>query len=100
MREEVYYREALALGLDKDDLIRRRLRQKMEFIANDLAPQAEPSEAEQAEFLARHPDRFRVEPRFTFRQVYLNAKRRGDALKQDAARLLAELNQADANADF
>jgi hypothetical protein len=101
VREEVYYREALALGLDKDDLIiRRRLRQKMEFIANDVAAPAEPSEAELADYLAKHSDRFRVEPRFTFRQVYLNAERRGDALKKDAERLLAELNQTNANADF
>ena len=101
VREEVYYREALALGLDKDDIIiRRRLRQKMEFVTDDVVAQAEPGEAELAEFLARHPDRFRAEPRFTFRQIYLNAERRGDALKRDAARLLAELNQADAKADF
>ena len=37
VREEVYYREALALGLDKDDMvIRRRLRQKMEFVTDDV----------------------------------------------------------------
>jgi hypothetical protein len=101
IREEVLAREALALGLDRDDtVIRRRLRQKMEFVANDLAAQAEPGEAELAGFLAKHPDRFRVEPRFTFRQVYLNADRRGDALKQDAERLLAELNRPGKEADF
>src|SRR3990172_6293927 len=101
VREEVYYREALSLGLDKDDLIiRRRLRQKMEFVTDDVVAQAEPGEAELAKFLARHPDRFRAEPCFTFRQIYLNAERRGDALKRDAARLLAELNQAEAKADF
>jgi len=101
IREEVLAREAIALGLDRDDtIIRRRLRQKMEFIANDLAAPAEPSEAELEEFRAKHPDLFRFEPRFTFRQVYLNADRRGDALKQDAARLLAELNRSGAEADF
>ena len=41
VREEVYYREALALGLDKDDtVIRRRLQQKMEFVSDDVAAQA------------------------------------------------------------
>ncbi|SPF39032.1 conserved exported hypothetical protein [Syntrophobacter sp. SbD1] len=101
IHEEVFTREAMALGLDRDDaVIRRRLRQKMEFIVNDLAAQTEPSEAELAEFLARHPDRFRVEPRFTFRQVYLNAERRGDALKHDGVRLLTVLNQPDAKTDF
>jgi len=101
VREEVYYREALALGLDKDDLIiRRRLRQKMEFVANDVAAQAEPGEAELAEFLAKHPDRFRVEPRYTFKQVYLNPAKHGENLARDTAQLLAQLNQAGGNAGF
>ncbi len=38
VREEIFYREALALGLDKDDtVIRRRLRQKLELMSDDLA---------------------------------------------------------------
>jgi hypothetical protein len=101
VREEVLAREAMALGLDRDDtVIRRRLRQKMEFVANDLAAQAEPSDEELREYLAQHPDLFRREPRLTFRQVYLNPERRGDAVLQDAARLLAELHQAGVQADF
>lgn len=101
IREEVLAREAKGLGLDRDDtVIRRRLRQKMEFVAGDLAGQGEPSEAELEEFLAKHPDLFRTEPRFTFQQIYLSADRRGDRLQQDAARLLAELNQAGAKTDL
>ena len=101
VREEVLAREAVALGLDRDDtVIRRRLRQKMEFVANDLAAPAEPSDGELRAYLAQHSDLFRREPRFTFRQVYLNPQRRGDAVPQDAARLLAELHQADVQADF
>jgi PPIC-type PPIASE domain len=95
VREEVYYREARALGLDKDDtVIRRRLRQKMEFVSDDIAAQAEPSDADLNAYLQAHPDSFRVEPRFTFRQVYLNPKRRGENLARDAAQLLVLLNQA------
>ena len=101
IREEVFAREAIALGLDRDDtVIRRRLRQKLEFIANDLAAQAEPTEAELGGFLSTHPDLFRLEPRFTFRQVYLDSERRGDALRQDAERLLADLDHAGAEVDF
>ena len=56
VREEVYYREALALGLDKDDtIIRRRLQQKMEFVSDDLAAQAQPSDAELKAYLQRAP---------------------------------------------
>lgn len=101
IREEVFVREGIGLGLDRDDtIIRRRLRQKMEFVGNDLASQAEPDEKELEEFLVKHPDLFRTEPRFTFRQVYLSPDRRGARLKEDAARLLAELNRAGAKEEF
>ncbi|WP_372521851.1 peptidyl-prolyl cis-trans isomerase [Sulfuricaulis sp.] len=101
IREEVLAREAMTLGLDRDDtVIRRRLRQKMEFIANDLSAPVEPGETELEAFLAKHLDLFLVEPRFTFRQVYLNAGQRGDVLQRDATRLLAELNQPGAKADY
>ncbi len=70
VREEVLYREALALGLDRDDtIIRRRLRQKMEFIAEEAAAAARPSDAELAAYLAEHAEIMRAEPRATVTQV-------------------------------
>ena len=73
IREEVYVREAIALGLDQDDIvIRRRLRQKLEFVSEDVLAQAEPTDDQLRAYLTAHPDAFRVEPRFTFRQVFLN----------------------------
>ncbi|MEE8525927.1 MAG: peptidylprolyl isomerase [Thermoanaerobaculia bacterium] len=94
IREEIFYREALALGLDRDDtIIRRRLRQKMEFISDDIAAAVEPTEAALAAFLTANPDKFRVEPRFSFRHVYLNRDRRGDAVLAETERLLAELTR-------
>jgi hypothetical protein len=99
VREEVYFREAMALGLDKDDtIIRRRLRQKMEFIADDIA-QADPTDADLNAYLQAHPDSFRVEQRLTFRQVYLNPEKHGENLARDAAQLLTQLNQPGAKAD-
>lgn len=100
VREEVYSREAVALGLDKDDtVIRRRLRQKMEFISEDIAAQTQPSDADLHAYLQTHPDSFRIEPRFTFRQVYLDPEKHGEHLGRDAARILAQLNQAGGTAD-
>ena len=100
VREEVYYREARALGLDKDDtVIRRRLRQKMEFVSDDIAAQAEPTDDELNAYLQAHPNTFRVEPRLTFRQVYFNPDKRGENLERDAAQLLVQLNQAGRKAD-
>src|SRR4029453_1471417 len=95
VREEVYCREALALGLDRDDaVIRNRLRLKMEFIADDVAAQAEPTDAQLRSYLREHPEAFRIEPRFTFRQVYLNPERHRASLEHDTAQLLATLRQA------
>lgn len=93
--EEIYYREGLAMGLDRDDtVIRRRLRQKLEFISADAAAAQVPSEVQLQDFLDRYAERF-VEPsRLTFQQVFLSTERRGDATRRDAERLLAEL-QAD-----
>jgi hypothetical protein len=92
VREELATREALALGLDRDDtIVRRRLRQKLEFLTEDLVGLAEPSEAELAEYLRAHLEAYELEPRFTFEQVFLSPERRGEALDADAQRLLAEL---------
>lgn len=92
VREEVYVREAMALGLDKDDtIIRRRLRQKLEFISEDVAAQAEPTEQQLAAYLNAHADAFRTDRRFSFSQVHLDPRRRGQALAGDAARLLQRL---------
>jgi hypothetical protein len=101
VKEEVYYREALALGLDKDDIIiRRRLRQKMEFIANDVAAQAEPSEAVLSEYMNKHPELFQVEPKITFRQIYLNPENRSKTIGQDVQELLLKLNKPGEKNDF
>src|SRR6185437_4525850 len=73
VQDEVYCREAMALGLDKDDtIIRRRLRQKMEFVSDDVAALAEPTDDELSAFLKSHADTFRVQRQFTFSHVYLN----------------------------
>lgn len=100
VREEVYCREAMALGLDKDDtVIRRRLRQKIEFVSEDISAQAQPDDTELRAYLEAHPDTFRVQRRFTFRQVYLNPTRHGENLTRDAEQLLAKLKQAGGQTD-
>jgi hypothetical protein len=93
VREEVAYREGLEYGLDRDDtIIRRRLRQKLEFVAEDLARQLDPSDDDLATYLAEHPDDFRVDPRLSFRQVFLDPERRKETLDSDARELLITLN--------
>jgi hypothetical protein len=95
VREEVYYREALALGLDRDDApIRQRLRQKMEFISEDVAAQAQPTGEQLRSYLSDHPEKFRIDKHFTFTQVYLDPARHGQRLNSDAQQMLAQLNKS------
>lgn len=99
VREEVLSREAIRLGLDQGDtVIRRRLSQKMDFVAEDLAATVEPTEEELEAHLAAHPDLYRAEPRTSFRHVFLSEER-GEHLEADASELLARLREAGAEAD-
>ena len=101
VREEIATREAMALGLDQDDtVIRRRLRQKLDFVSDDVAALAEPTDADLNAYLQAHPETFRVEPQLTFSQVYLDPERHGENLAREAARLLAQLRKAGSKADI
>ncbi len=72
VREEIYYREALALGLDRDDtVVRRRLRQKMEFLTDSAADLLEPAAGELEAYLAANEQTYRSRPRLAFEQIYL-----------------------------
>ena len=99
VRDEVFYREGKAAGFDRDDaIIRRRVRQKMEFAIEDIAT-VEPSEQELKAFLAAHPDRFGTEDRVTFRQIFLSATKRSATLDADVQQIAAILARTDSGVD-
>lgn len=92
VREEIAVREAMSAGLDRDDIvIRRRLRQKLEFLLEDSADLQTPNDSEQRAWYAQHADALRRESRIGFRQVYLSPQVHGAALEQRAASTLAQL---------
>jgi peptidyl-prolyl cis-trans isomerase C len=92
VQEEVLYREALALGLDKDDtIVRRRMAQKMRFLAEDVAAAHEPSPAELATWFDAHKDKFALPSRIAFREVYFSPDRHGANARGDAVKAMAEL---------
>jgi len=100
IREEAAYREALTLGLDRDDMIvRRRLRQKLEFLSDELATRTEPGDAELQSFLQTHTGLFQSEPLFSFRQIYFNPQLHGGNLHRDMARALEVLERAGSRAN-
>ncbi|HXV60323.1 MAG TPA: peptidylprolyl isomerase [Vicinamibacteria bacterium] len=92
IREEVLFREAMAMGLDQGDtIIRRRLRQKIEFLAEDLIPASDPTDEQLQQFLRGNPEPFRVEPRVSFRHIYFSRDRRGDSITAEATSVLDRL---------
>lgn len=92
VREEVLYREALAQGLDKDDtIVKRRMAQKMQFIAEDVAAAHEPSTAELKAWFEKNTDKFALPSRYSFRHLYFSPDKRGKNARDDAAKALAKI---------
>jgi parvulin-like peptidyl-prolyl isomerase len=86
VRQEILSREAMALGLDKgDEIIQRRLAQKMDFLAQDLAALQDPSDTELRAWFAQNSDRFALPPRGSFRHLYFSADRTGARERSGAA---------------
>ncbi len=92
IRESIYYREAVAMGLDKDDPVtRRRMAQKLEFLTKDIAALKQPAEGELERFFEQNRDDYREPDLISFTQLFLDPDKRGDATLDDARALLAEL---------
>jgi peptidyl-prolyl cis-trans isomerase C len=97
IREEVLYREALAMGLDRNDtIVRRRMAQKMEFLSQDITAAVEPDEAALRSYFAENTAHYAKAQRVSFRHVYFSKDRRGENVSADAAKSLEALaNDAD-----
>jgi hypothetical protein len=95
LKEEVLYREALEMGLDRDDqIIRRRMRQKLEFLTADLVESFEPTTEELQAHLDANADRYRQEVTLSFLQVFI---RESEGAEQDHARALTILEELRSN---
>ena len=89
---EILYREALAMGLDKDDeIVKRRMAQKMQFLAEDVAAAREPTSAELKAWYEKNSASFAQPSRVSFRHLYFSPDRRGERARDDAAQALARL---------
>lgn len=90
VHDEVLYREALALGLDQgDEIIRRRLVQKMGFLQSDLIIATDPDEQTLRAYYQQHAAQFAEPARVSFQQYFFGD---GDAARDRATRALARLN--------
>ena len=92
VQQEILYREALAMGLDKnDEIVKRRMAQKMQFLAEDVAAAREPTTAELRSWFEKNSAKFAQPPRLSFRHLYFSPDRRGARARDDAAQALAKL---------
>jgi hypothetical protein len=94
VREEVLCREAKAMGLDQDDVIvRRRMRQKFEFLAEELAARTGPPTDQELEaYLRQHADKYSEEPSFSFEHIFFSREKRGASVDAEAKAMLARLS--------
>jgi len=92
IQQEILYREAVAMGLDKDDeIVKRRMAQKMQSRAEDMAAAREPTSAELRAWYEKNSALFGQPPRVSFRHLYFSPDRRGARAREDAASALAKL---------
>jgi len=97
VRDEILYREGLALGLDRDDaLIKRRVRQKFEVIAEEESAREIPSDADLAAYMTKNAARFRLPASVSFEQIFLDgAATPADVKRADAVARAALSRGAD-----
>lgn len=101
IRQEIAYRQSREMGLDQDDIvIRRRLRQKMEMLAEDVAGLVPPTEEDLQAYLDANTESFMIEPRMTLQQVYFSTDRRGELAAADALEALQSISGQGAMANM
>jgi peptidyl-prolyl cis-trans isomerase C len=92
IKEEILYREALAMGLEKDDMIvRRRLAQKMEFLITDVTDPGSVEDKALQAFYEKNAARYRRAAKLTFRQIYFDPAKRGQRIEDEANAMLKTL---------
>ncbi len=100
LKEEIFYREAINMGLDQDDLmIRRWLAQKLDFLSQDMTPPHEPTDNELRAYFEAHQGEFRELPKLSFRQIFFNPDQRGENTQEDAEKVLKQLKSHPSLAD-
>jgi len=92
IREDVLYRQAVAMGLNEDDPItRRRMAQKLEFLTSDLAQMQQPSEGELEQFFQESQASYRDPDMISFSHIFIDPDAREDTTLDDAAEILVQL---------
>jgi peptidyl-prolyl cis-trans isomerase C len=100
IKEEVLYREALAMGLDKDDtIVRRRLAQKVEFLIADISAPSEVNDSDLMAFYENNATRYSRSAVLSFRHIYFNPEQRGERTLDEASATLQSLQATKAGSE-
>lgn len=100
IQEEILFRQGVQLGIDKDDeIVRRRIVQKMHFLLQDLNAPAEPNDAQLSAYFAAHAERYATPARVTFRHVYFSADQGEKAARARARDALHRMSTGASGAD-
>ena len=92
LREEIAYRQGVLMSLDQGDtIIRRRMRQKLELLTDEIVSFSEPTDADLQQYLEENREVFRLEPLFDLRQIYISLDKRGAGADEFALALLDRL---------
>lgn len=102
IRQEVLYREALAMGLDKDDsVVKQRLTQKLKFISSDMMTIDTPTDEVLQSYLDRHVQKYQTPGSITFRHIFFSFEKDSYvSISQKVERLLETLNQKQRDMDI
>ena len=92
VRVQILYREAVAMGLDAgDQVIERRLAQKVMMLSRGLITPEEPSDEALQAWYGENPDAFRQPDLYTITHIYFDRDSRGDSATDDARATLDKL---------
>lgn len=95
IKEDVLFRQAVAMGLNEDDPVtRRRMAQKLEFLTGDLAMMVQPAEGELEKYFNDNSEMYRGPDRMTFSQIFFDPDIRGNRTLEEAAGVLVQLQAA------
>jgi hypothetical protein len=95
IREDVLYRQAVAMGLNEDDPVtRRRMAQKLEFLTSDLSSMQQPKEGELEQYFIENAESYRGQDTIRFTQVFIDPDKREDETLSDATEILEQLRAA------
>ena len=96
VRDEVFYREALSRGLDRNDpVVKMSLVRKITMLGTAQAQSTEPTDAELKAYFELRTERYHIPASFNLIQVYLSPDKHGEKIRTDAAELLAGLREKD-----